>query len=146
MAYTTLEPTGPGRDQVTQRVLGYELAGHGLIILLIWFNELLDIPWLFLGAEKTPVNWRESILESLLVGVVAAVVYGFSRRIMKRMAYLEGILPVCASCKKIRVGDGAWQPIEAYVRDHSEADFSHSICPDCAARLYPDYHFPKAIG
>ena len=50
---------------------------------------------------------------------------------------LSGLLPICASCKKIRDDGGYWRQIEAYIRDHSEADFSHGICPDCARKLYP---------
>jgi PAS domain S-box-containing protein len=50
---------------------------------------------------------------------------------------LRGLLPICASCKKIRDDRGYWHQVEVYVRDHSEADFSHSICPDCAKKLYP---------
>jgi hypothetical protein len=51
---------------------------------------------------------------------------------------LSGLLPICASCKKIRDDTGYWNQIESYIRDHSEAEFSHSICPDCAKKLYPD--------
>ncbi len=52
---------------------------------------------------------------------------------------LSGMLPICASCKKIRNDEGYWEQIEAYLRDHSEAQFSHGICPDCARKLYPKY-------
>jgi len=51
---------------------------------------------------------------------------------------LKGLLPICANCKKIRDDKGYWNQIEAYVRDHSDAEFSHSICPDCAEILYSD--------
>lgn len=51
---------------------------------------------------------------------------------------LSGMLPICASCKKIRDDNGYWNQIETYIRDHSEAEFSHGLCPDCAKRLYPD--------
>jgi len=51
---------------------------------------------------------------------------------------LSGLLPICASCKNIRDDKGYWNQIESYIRDHSEADFSHSICPSCAKKLYPD--------
>jgi hypothetical protein len=51
---------------------------------------------------------------------------------------LRGIIPICASCKKVRDDKGYWNQIESYIRDHSEADFSHSICPECAKELYPD--------
>lgn len=49
---------------------------------------------------------------------------------------LSGMLPICSSCKKIRNDSGYWEQIEAYLRDHSEIEFSHSICPDCMNRLY----------
>lgn len=57
---------------------------------------------------------------------------------LKEVKTLRGIIPICASCKKIRDDKGAWNQIEVYVRDHSEAEFSHGICPDCAKKLYPD--------
>jgi sensor domain CHASE-containing protein len=53
---------------------------------------------------------------------------------------LHGLIPICAHCKKIRDDKGYWNQIESYIRDHSEADFSHSICPECAKNLYPDYY------
>ena len=51
---------------------------------------------------------------------------------------LEGLLPMCANCKNIRDDDGYWQQVEVYIRQHSKAEFSHSICPKCAHQLYPD--------
>ncbi len=51
---------------------------------------------------------------------------------------LSGLLPICASCKKIRDDKGYWNQIEVYIRDHSEVDFSHSVCPECARKLYPE--------
>jgi phosphoserine phosphatase RsbU/P len=53
---------------------------------------------------------------------------------------LRGIVPICASCKKIRDDQGYWQQVEAYVREHTDAQFSHGICPECAAKLYPDFY------
>jgi two-component system, sensor histidine kinase and response regulator len=51
---------------------------------------------------------------------------------------LRGIVPICANCKKIRDDQGFWNQVEVYVRDHTEAEFSHGICPDCLDRLYPE--------
>ncbi len=59
---------------------------------------------------------------------------------LKQVKQLHGILPICAECKKIRDDDGYWQQLEQYISDHSEADFSHSICPECFAELYPEVH------
>jgi PAS domain S-box-containing protein len=56
---------------------------------------------------------------------------------------LSGLLPICSSCKRVRDDQGYWHQVESYVRDHSEAEFSHSICPDCATRLYPDLYQPE---
>ncbi len=57
-----------------------------------------------------------------------------------KVKILSGMLPICASCKNIRDDKGYWSQIEAYIRDHSEAEFSHGICPDCARRIYPDIY------
>lgn len=48
------------------------------------------------------------------------------------------LVAICAQCKKVRDDKGYWNQIEAYIHEHSDADFSHSICPDCAKKLYPD--------
>lgn len=53
---------------------------------------------------------------------------------------LKGFLPICAHCKKIRDDEGYWRQIEEYIRDHSEAEFSHGICPECLKRVYPEYY------
>ena len=55
-----------------------------------------------------------------------------------RVKSLSGLLPMCASCRKIRDKQGAWHNLEAYIRNHTEADFSHGICPDCHRALYPE--------
>jgi CheY-like chemotaxis protein len=52
---------------------------------------------------------------------------------------LNGLLPICASCKKIRDDRGYWEAVEVYISDHSEAEFTHGICPDCARKLYAEY-------
>jgi len=52
---------------------------------------------------------------------------------------LTGLLPICSSCKKIRDDKGYWNQIESYIKEHSEAEFSHGICPECAEKLYPGY-------
>ena len=58
---------------------------------------------------------------------------------LSKVRTLSGLLPICASCKKIRDDKGYWQKLETFVHEHSNAEFSHSICPDCMERLYPDF-------
>jgi len=55
---------------------------------------------------------------------------------------LSGLLPICASCKKIRDDKGYWNQIEVFIRDHSDAEFSHGICPDCIRQVYPELQGP----
>ena len=56
---------------------------------------------------------------------------------LANVKHLSGLLPICASCKKIRDDTGYWHQVEDYIHSHTEIDFSHSICPECTARLYP---------
>jgi hypothetical protein len=58
------------------------------------------------------------------------------RDALSHVQTLQGLLPICASCKKIRDDDGYWKQIEFYISEHSDAKFSHGICPDCMIKLY----------
>lgn len=58
---------------------------------------------------------------------------------LAKVKTLSGMLPICASCKKVRDDDGYWHQVEVYIRDHSEAQFSHGICPECMKELYPKF-------
>ncbi|RKX77150.1 MAG: hypothetical protein DRP87_09950 [Spirochaetes bacterium] len=61
------------------------------------------------------------------------------QKALENVKRLRGLLPICASCKKIRDDEGYWHSVEAYMEDHSEAQFTHGICPDCMKKLYPGY-------
>ena len=62
------------------------------------------------------------------------------RRSGQEVKQLTSLLPICASCKKIRDDKGQWHEVETYIKDHSDTDFSHGICPDCAKKLYPEFY------
>lgn len=57
----------------------------------------------------------------------------------RELQNLRGLLPVCASCKKVRNSKGYWDRVEKYLSEHSQVDVSHGICPECAEKLYPKY-------
>ncbi len=57
---------------------------------------------------------------------------------LDELQVLKGIIPICSSCKKIRGDEGSWTQLEVYLHEHSAAEFSHGICPDCVDKLYPD--------
>jgi DNA-binding response OmpR family regulator len=59
---------------------------------------------------------------------------------LAKVKLLSGMLPICANCKKIRDDEGYWHQVEIYIHQHSEADFSHGICPECKQKLYPNMY------
>jgi hypothetical protein len=132
-----------GKRSVSRKVIIFEILGFLFIISTIWADQVFDIPYYLLGAVATPINWREAIFESIIIILIGGGIVYHTSLLFKKMRHLEGMLPVCSSCKKIRVAKDEWQQIEAYIRDRSEAEFSHSICPDCAKQLYPEFYNKK---
>jgi DNA-binding NtrC family response regulator len=64
---------------------------------------------------------------------------------LAKVKIMSGLLPICASCKKIRDDKGYWNQIEKYIQERSDVDFSHSICPECAKKLYPDFYTDRNL-
>jgi len=61
-------------------------------------------------------------------------------RALSEIKTLRGIIPICSYCKKMRDDEGYWNQVENYIQKHSEADFSHGICPECVKIYFPDFH------
>lgn len=101
--------------------------------LVVSMLVLAVVSWVSLRAQET-MNRRLQAANRVLTERNEEL-RGASREIKT----LRGILPICASCKKIRDDKGYWNKTEAYIREHSDAVFSHSVCPECARKLYPDY-------
>ncbi len=81
-------------------------------------------------AIKRSVEERESLIAEL-------------QNALSKVKQLEGILPTCCFCKRIRDEKGQWHDMEVYIHKHSQAEFSHGLCPECAKRHYPDYFIEK---
>jgi len=127
-----------------------------LVLTITWEFWLEDLAYsLFLVDHETEdlVERLEYVLTSFVFVLIALIVplwiivNGVSKleqtqaelqAALGNIKTLRGMVPICANCKMIRSRDGCWQQLEAYIRDHSEAKLSHSICPDCATKLYPD--------
>lgn len=87
--------------------------------------------------DRKPRN-LSPVQERALVVLARQVVAQIElREALAQVKTLRGLFPICSGCKRIRDDHGYWNQIEVYIRDHSEAEFSHSICPDCVERLYP---------
>ena len=83
--------------------------------------------------RKRAENERERLIEEL-------------REAMAEIKTLGGMLPMCSACKKIRDDNGYWNAVELYITNHSNAEFSHSICPPCVQELYPDTKLAKSTN
>jgi len=132
------------KNCLTSRIVIYELIGFSLVIIWLWLNEILDIPHHLFGAKPTPINYTESLTETIATILLAGLVVFFTHKLLRKIKRLEGFLPVCAWCKKIR-SNGHWIEMEEYVIDHSEADFTHTICPECKKKLLANHFSGKEI-
>ena len=94
------------------------------------------------AAATVNVIMRISVL--LILATITARLGSQTRAARERVKILEGILPICAYCKDIRDEHDCWQQIEAYVSQHSEAHFTHGICPKCAQSHFGKYQREKA--
>ena len=98
-------------------------SGIALLFFLVFaWNRRLQKE---ISGRKKAEKERERVIEEL-------------RTTLEEVKTLQGFIPICANCKNIRDDEGYWQKIEGYIQEHSDAQFSHSICPECAKKLYPD--------
>ena len=141
----------PGKDgaQVCAEIRKRALSEPPYIILLTVMGQKSDtVLGLQAGANdyitkpynpgelqaRLGVGRRVVELQSALANRVAEL-----EAAMVEIKSLQGILPICMHCHKIRTDEKIWQQLEAYISEHSKAKFSHGICPDCMKRLYPNY-------
>jgi hypothetical protein len=142
--YATIKESGVG-TQIDQRYDGIFRS----------FQEQADfVETKLQDAIASDLNRYRYLLLFLLVSLISStffllfIFYRYEKQRAKNIALirkafdevkvLSGLLPICASCKNIRDDEGYWNQIESYIHKHSEARFSHSICPECSKELYPD--------
>ena len=119
-----------------------QLAIVLLFLCLTLGNEIVDIPHYIFNDAPTSYSQRigEIIIELSIFITVISIQVAILKKLYKRVRLLEGFIPICANCKKIRKSEDQWEQMERYITQHSLAQFSHSICPDCARQLYPDLY------
>jgi PAS domain S-box-containing protein len=91
-----------------------------------------------LGTVETVICTSKNITKRKLAEIALKEKHEKLIKAMEEIKVLSGLLPICSSCKKIRDDKGYWNQIEAFIQEHSEAKFSHSICKECVKKLYPD--------
>lgn len=125
-------------------------AGSRPVIVLTGLSDHI------IGAEAVHAGAQDYLFKGQVNGdlLIRSILYALERNKMAaerevlvqklqealaKVKLLSGFLPICCSCKKIRGDTGYWQQIESYISEHSNAEFSHGLCPECSKKLYPEY-------
>jgi len=115
---------------ISGQILAVGLPGLRLMLML-----QTKMPW---PVEASIVN---AFIFIGTLSLISALTYQVNKQ-RKQIKILHGFLPICSFCKKIRLKDDTWEQLEKYITNHSEAVFSHGVCPECAKKYY-DYDGPK---
>lgn len=105
----------------------------GMPLIAVVFPSFWPVPW---TRFEDAVN---ALIQIIVLGLLAVRFHWTATRtraLQTEVKVLEGMLPICSFCKKIRTEGDAWEPVEQYVTEHSEAEFTHSICPECLEKHY----------
>jgi len=138
-------PDGPGGLSTFEVV--YSHSSHIPIIVLTGHDDDAS------AIESVQKGAQDYLVKGQVTGTLLgrSIRYAIERKKMltqlensaKEIKQLRGILPICANCKKIRDDKGYWTQVEVYISDHSETEFSHGLCPECAAKIYPRFYNKK---
>lgn len=153
------EPNRFFKDKATQTVvleLGLTIFIALVVFILAARYDVLERLVVFLAQYE---EWEADELISMSLFLVIALAFFSLRRwvayrnantvlvqrnhelqkALFQIKELKGIIPICSACKMIRDDEGFWHQVEAYIESHTHAEFTHGICPDCMAMLYPEY-------
>ena len=136
-----------GKNTVIQTIIYV-----AIIIFMSNLNALVDA----VLHPDIPYFDGEHLIVGGITGFVCIILFGclilYVRHLdnaLRKIITLESILPICSNCKKIRKPDSdskkmeSWQPLESYITEMTTSKFSHGICPECAAKLYPQFYGKK---
>ncbi len=118
-------------------VVVYECIGFGLILLLSVLNNIAGLPQLLVGGEGVVSYWRYGVVETVIILLIWAFVFSITSRLLQRIRHLEGMLLVCAWCRKIGYGD-KWMSLEDYFAEDLQIGTTHGICPECRRKVEQD--------
>jgi hypothetical protein len=113
-------------------ILWIESFGFSLLIALSWLTEIARIPHFIFGEAFTP-NWDRAVLRTVVIMLIWAWVYVATKRLLKRLHYLEDFLRICGWCRRV-CDDGQWLELEKYFSSKFATTTTHGMCPDCLAK------------
>lgn len=147
--------TGSGHNKAEQQktrmlkwgftyIAFWQIAAFILLLLLIWANEVLDIPNLVFEVPSAAPNLTRACISSAGVLVAAIITVGHTYLQQRHLIY--GILTICSYCHKVRISQEDWERLEVYFGRRTLAAFSHGVCPDCLAKAHNEIESGKPSG
>ena len=124
-------------DQLADKIKGFEVGGVDYVSKPFQTEEVL-------ARVRTHLTLRRLQRDSEMKNARLTALNQELQKALSEIKTLQGILPICSHCKKIRNDNESWEQIEAYLSAHSDAQFSHGICPDCIRKYYPDLDLDKS--
>lgn len=122
------------RHVVFRRILALEASAFVLVAIILWMDELVDLPHLIFGVAPQGPRLAECTFESLLTVLLGVAVVAVTARAFRRILYLESLVVMCAWCRRVREGT-EWLSVEEFLARQHRARTSHGICEACAAGI-----------
>ncbi len=119
----------PQAQGKSNRILWVEATAFSLVIVLSWLTEAIRLPHLLYGEAFTP-NWYRALLRTVVIVLIWIWVHLATKKLLRRLHYLEEFLRVCSWCRKISYGN-EWIEMERYLNSKFATKTSHGMCPDC---------------
>ena len=128
----------PPASNIINRPQTFYQANRAEIFITLSTLFAMTVIGSFIALCKSRSRVQQAYLEQLKTEKTLRESQTVLRQALSEIKTLQGILPICSFCKNVRNEDGYWSQIELYIQSHSEAEFSHSICPECVKIHYPE--------
>jgi hypothetical protein len=128
---------GTGKPEMNKRLRSLivfgELAGFLFAILVVWVDEVADLPHFLFNAPKVPARFEEALWESAFVLIICCCVIATTLWMLRRITRLESYIEMCAWCRKIKV-EKRWISFESYLSEKDKLTTTHGLCEACAEK------------
>lgn len=111
-----------------------------LLVCFVWAAQIVDLKRFIFSTAPATADWLQTCL--LTAGIIAVGIITVGYTYIQEKRILRGFIIVCSYCHKVQIENKAWQQMEAYVSDHTRAEFTHGVCPTCYERIMHDLEKP----
>lgn len=123
------------------RALFYESTAFIAAAIITVVRAAIDFPHSVFGPGRR-ADWLGLTIELSLLTILAFIMLYITNRVIKKLKHLEGLLPVCSYCKRMRTPNQSWVSFEQFISERSDATFSHGICPECSHEHFREFSGP----